>query len=126
MREYDLASIRKKALVDSLLDVYWFTSAGIEPEKYLKENPGRFELQHIKDMSEKKTFRGDGGNNQEWMDLFPYLADAGDGVPDLSGILCEAKKSGAKHFFLEKDDTLEPENALKNSYHYLSNLDLNC
>jgi hypothetical protein len=39
---------------------------------------------------------------QEWTGLFPNLADAGARVLDLSSILCEAKKSGAKHFFWEK------------------------
>lgn len=113
-------------LVKMQMDVFWFTAAGIDPIKYLKENPKRFPLLHVKDMREKKTFPGDGGNMGEWMGLFPYLADAGDGVLDLSGILCEAKKSGAKHFLLEKDLTPDHVNALQKSFDYLSALNLKC
>lgn len=109
-------------LVKMQMDVFWFTAAGIDPVKYLKEHPGRFPLLHVKDMREKKTFPGDGGNMQEWMGLFPYLADAGDGVLDLKLILQEAKKAGAKHFLLEKDLTPDHENALQKSYTYLSGL----
>ena len=113
-------------LVKMQMDVFWFTAAGIDPKKYLKENPNRFPLLHVKDMREKKTFSGGGGNMGEWMGLFPYLADAGDGVLDLSEILCEAKKSGAKHFLLEKDLTPDHVNALQKSFDYLSALNLKC
>jgi sugar phosphate isomerase/epimerase len=109
-------------LVKMELDVFWFAAAGVDSKMILKENPGRFPLLHIKDMSEKKTFSGDGGNPTEWMSLFPYLTDAGDGVLDLPGILDQAKKSGAKHFFLEKDNTPDFEQALKRSYKYLSGI----
>ncbi len=63
---------------------------------------------------------------EEWIGLFPYLADAGDGSVDLSKILCEAKKTGARHFLLEKDMTPDSEMALKKSYRHLSNLELIC
>lgn len=112
-------------LVKMEWDVFWFAAAGADSKRILKENPGRFPLLHIKDMSEAKSFTGDGGNPTEWMSLFPYLADAGKGVLDLPGILEQAKKSGAKHFFLEKDNTPDFENALKTSYNYLSGHKLN-
>jgi hypothetical protein len=75
-------------------------------------------------MSEEKTLARDGGNPSEWMGLFPYLTDAGDGVLDLPGILNQAKKSGVKHFFLEKDNTPEFESALMGSFNFLSKLKL--
>jgi len=80
------------------LDVFWFAAAG-DSKQILKENPGRFPLLQIKDMSEARSFAGDGGNPTEWMSLFPYLTDAGKGVLDLPGILEQAKKSGVEHFF---------------------------
>lgn len=107
-------------LVKMEMDVFWFSAAGINPVDYLKNNPGRFPLLHVKDMSEKKTFAKDGSNMGEWMGMFPYLADAGAGVLDLETILCEAKKAGAKHFFLEKDNTPNPQQALQASYDFLS------
>ncbi len=106
------------------LDVFWFTAAKVDPIHYLESNPGRFVSLHVKDMSELKTFAGDGGNMGEWMGLFPYLADAGAGVLDLEKILAAAKKTGVRHFFLEKDLTPEPEKALKNSISHLSDLNI--
>ncbi|MDX5478301.1 MAG: sugar phosphate isomerase/epimerase [Cyclobacteriaceae bacterium] len=111
-------------LVKMQLDVFWFTAAKVDPVKYLADNPGRFISLHVKDMSELKTFAGNGGNMGEWMGLFPYLADAGSGVLDLQKILASAKKSGVKHFFLEKDLTPEPEKALQNSFKHLTGLTL--
>lgn len=109
-------------LVKMQLDVFWFTAAKADPIKYLEENPGRFVSLHVKDMRELKTFTGDGGNMGEWMGLFPYLADAGTGVLDLKKIMSVAKKSGVKHFFLEKDLTPDPQSALKKSFEHLSGL----
>lgn len=109
-------------LVKMELDVFWFAAAGVDSKKILKENPGRFPLLHIKDISEAKTFAGDGGTPSEWMSLFPYLTDAGDGVLDLPGILKQAKKSGVKHLFLEKDNTPDFQSALMRSYNFLSSL----
>jgi sugar phosphate isomerase/epimerase len=111
-------------LVKMQLDVFWFTAAKVDPIHYLESNPGRFVSLHVKDMSELKTFAGDGGNMGEWMGLFPYLADAGAGVLDLEKILAAAKKTGVRHFFLEKDLTPEPEKALKNSISHLSDLNI--
>jgi len=54
------------------LVVFWFAAeAGMDSKQILKENPDRFPLIHIKDMSEAKTFAGDGGNPTEWMSLSP-------------------------------------------------------
>lgn len=111
-------------LVKMQLDVFWFTAAGVDPKEILEKNPGRFPSLHIKDMSEKKTFAGDGESMQDWMGLFPYLADAGSGVLPLTEIIQTAKKSGAKHFFLEKDLTPEPKKALANSHDFLSKISL--
>lgn len=111
-------------LVKMQLDVFWFTAAKADPIKYLEENPERFVSLHVKDMRELKTFAGDGGNMGEWMGLFPYLADAGAGVLDLQKIMSAAKKSGVRHFFLEKDMTPDPRSALKNSFEHLSGLEI--
>ena len=111
-------------LVKMQMDVFWYTAAKADPIQILQENPGRFVSLHVKDMRELKTFAGDGGNMGEWMGLFPYLADAGAGVLDLEKILATAKKAGVKHFFLEKDMTPNPSDALKNSFAHLSGLSL--
>lgn len=104
------------------MDLYWMTAGGGDPVKYLEDHPGRYHLMHVKDMKEKVRFSGDGGNPSQWIELFPYMTTAGNGVLDLKGILTAAKEAGVKHFFVEQDMVAEPETALKNSISYLKGL----
>lgn len=104
------------------MDLYWMTAGGGDPVKYLQDNAGRYHLMHVKDMKEKVRFSGDGGNPSQWIELFPYMTTAGNGILDLEGILTAAKETGVKHFFVEQDMVAEPETALKNSISYLKAL----
>ncbi len=89
------------------MDIYWTIAGGADPVTLFEKYKGRYKLMHIKDMTKKVRFSGDGGNPQEWMSLFPYLEDAGSGVLDIPSILKAAKKSGVDHFIIERD--LAPE-----------------
>ena len=102
------------------LDICWMKAAGASPIEYLKKHPGRFKLLHLKDASEPVRFSGDGGSMDQWMPLFGKMADPGTGVFDIPGIVEAAKKSGADHFYLERDVTPTPEQTLTNSFIYLS------
>lgn len=102
------------------MDVFWFASAGADMIAYIKNNPGRFELFHLKDMSEKKTFANGGESMNDIMGMFPYLADAGTGVLDLCEIISVAQQNGGKHFFLEKDLASNPKVTLEDSFAFLS------
>lgn len=104
------------------MDIYWTTAGGADPVEYLKKYAGRYHLMHVKDMKEKRTFSGDGGNSQQWIELFPYMTTAGSGVLDLKAIIAEAQKSGVKHFFVEQDMVADPEVALKKSVDYLKSI----
>ena len=104
------------------MDLYWTTAGGADPVSYLQDYPQRYHLMHIKDMREKVQFSGDGSNPQEWMELFPYMTPAGDGVLDLPKILSVAQKMGVKHFFVEQDMAAHPKVALKKSIDYLKSL----
>lgn len=104
------------------MDLYWTTAGGADPVSYLQDYPQRYRLMHIKDMQEKVQFSGDGSNPQEWMELFPYMTPAGDGVLDLPNILSVAQKMGVKHFFVEQDMAAHPKVALKKSIDYLKSL----
>ena len=75
-------------------------------------------------MAKNVRFSGDGGDSKQWIELFPYLADAGSGVLDLRTILSHAKKSGVEHFIVERDLAPNPDEALEKSYKYLSLLNL--
>jgi sugar phosphate isomerase/epimerase len=77
---------------------------------------------HVKDMSKMMRFSGDGGNPSQWIELFPYMTTAGNGVLDLKKILTKAKESGVDHFIVEQDMVAEPEVALKKSIDYLKTL----
>jgi sugar phosphate isomerase/epimerase len=113
-----------KAMVDLQMDLYWTAAGGADPIAYLRRFAGRYVSVHVKDMAKRVRFTGDGGDSAQWIELFPYIADAGAGVLDLAGILAEARRSGVRHFFLERDQTPTPDETLRASYRYLSGLRL--
>jgi len=106
------------------MDIYWMTAGGADLLAYLDDYPGRFRLMHVKDMKEQVHFKGDGGDPKQWMELFPYMTDAGSGVLNLKAILSHAKKAGVQHFLVEHDTAANPDEALQKSYRYLSNVQL--
>lgn len=112
------------SLVFLEMDLFWTTAAGADPVKYLDANPGRFKLMHVKDMTKKVHFSGDGGNPKQWVELFPYITDAGSGILDLKTILSHAKKSGVEHFILENDVMTDPKTSLAKGYRFISSLEL--
>ena len=112
-------------LVYMQMDIYWTTAGGIDPVSYFDKYPGRFRLMHIKYMVKKVTFSGDGGDSKQWIELFPYMTDAGSGVLDLKNILSHAQKSGMEHYIVERDLAPNPEEALGKAYQYLHGLKIN-
>ena len=105
------------------MDVYWMSAGRADPIAYLDAYPGRFRLLHIKDMTEVARFSGDGGDAAQWIELFPYMADAGSGVLDLEAIIAQARRSRVQHYYLEHDLASHAEKTLENSYQYLSSLE---
>lgn len=112
------------SLVFFEMDIYWTIAGGADAIKYLDENPGRFKMMHVKDMKKQVRFAGDGGDPKQWVELFPYITDAGSGVLDLSLILSHAKKSGVDYFFLENDAITDLTASLENGYRFLSTVKL--
>jgi sugar phosphate isomerase/epimerase len=104
------------------MDIFWTTAGGADPVAYLEAYPGRYHLMHIKDMKELKHFSGDGGDASQWIELFPFMCSAGDGVLEIKRIIENGKKFGVKHFFVEQDMVAEPEIALKKSFDYLESI----
>lgn len=109
-------------LVFFQMDIYWMTAGGVDVVKYLEKYKGRFRLMHIKDMSKAVRFSGDGGDSKQWIELFPYLANAGSGVMDLKSILAAAKKSGMEHFIVERDLAPNGIDDLAKSVEYVTSL----
>lgn len=112
------------ALVDMQLDIYWNTAGGGDPLAYLRDYPGRFRLMHIKDMTQRVPVPEDMNNPQAWIGLFPYIADAGSGILDLTALVSQGRQSGVEHFLLERDLAPEPLTTLKQSYQHLAGLQL--
>ena len=104
------------------MDLFWTTAGGADPVALLEKYKNRYKLMHVKDMSKLMRFSGDGGNSSQWIELFPYMTTAGNGVLDLKKILTKAKESGVDHFIVEQDMVAEPEVALKKSIDYLKSL----
>ena len=104
------------------MDVFWTTAGRADPIEYLTKYPDRYHLMHVKDMKELRTFSGDGGDPGQWMELFPAMCSAGDGVIELDKIIPTAIKSGVKHFMVEQDMVREPHIALQRSADYLKSL----
>lgn len=110
------------ALVFLEMDLYWTTAGGADPVEYLKTYKGRYRLMHVKDMMKKVRFSGDGSDPKQWVELFPFMTTAGNGVVDLKTILPAARANGVRHFIVEQDIVADPEVALKKSYDYLASL----
>ena len=104
------------------MDLFWTTAGRADPLEYLNKYPGRYKLMHVKDMREKKYFSGDGGDPSQWMELFPMMCSAGDGIIDLEKIIPRAKEVGVEHFIVEQDLVKEPETALSRSIGFLNSL----
>ncbi|MFM7852165.1 MAG: sugar phosphate isomerase/epimerase family protein, partial [Flammeovirgaceae bacterium] len=104
------------------MDLFWTVAGGVDPVAFLEKYPGRYKMLHIKNMKQKVTFSGDGGDPKQWMELFPQMSTAGEGALDLRSIITAAKKSGVEHFFVEQDMVQAPEVALKKSIDYLKGL----
>ncbi|MFN8354108.1 MAG: sugar phosphate isomerase/epimerase [Spirosomataceae bacterium] len=102
------------------MDIFWTTCGGVDPIELLTKYPKRYKMLHLKDMKEKKQFAGDGGGMGDWMQMFPLMASAGDGVLDLQGIVKKSKEIGVEHFFVEQDMVANPQVALKRSADYLT------
>jgi sugar phosphate isomerase/epimerase len=110
------------SLVFFEMDLFWTTAGGADPVALLEKYKDRYRLMHVKDMSRKVGFSGDGGDSKQWIELFPYMTTAGNGVLDLKHILTTAKQNGVSHFIVEQDMVASPETALKKSFDYLASL----
>lgn len=92
-------------LVQVELDLYWITKAGADPFAYFKRYPGRFPQCHVKDMAADTS-----------------MADVGDGTIDFAAIFAASELAGFKHYYVERDDSMDPLKTAARSYKALSEL----
>lgn len=104
------------------MDLFWHIAGKADPIAYMKKYKNRYQLMHVKDMKQIRTFSGEGAEVSQWMELFPNMAAAGEGAVDLKNIIPFARKYGVRHFFVENDLAKEPETALQTSIDFLKKL----
>ncbi|HVB02314.1 MAG TPA: sugar phosphate isomerase/epimerase [Chitinophagaceae bacterium] len=93
-------------LVKMELDIAWATKGGADPVKLFRENPGRFPLWHVKDISADMN----------------TLEPVGKGVVNFKRIFANARIAGMQHFFVEHDHPPHPFASITTSYQYLKAL----
>ena len=91
------------ALTDLEIDFHWSAVGGADSAALLRDNPGRFALCHIKDLT------ADG-----------RMADVGAGEIDWAGLFALSGTAGLRHFFVEHDQPGDPLASVEASYRYLS------
>ncbi|HUX84431.1 MAG TPA: sugar phosphate isomerase/epimerase [Chitinophagaceae bacterium] len=94
------------SLLKMELDLAWATKGGADPVKLFRENPGRFPLWHVKDISAD----------------FKTLEPAGQGIVNFKRIFAQASTAGMKHFFVEHDMPADPFASITISYQYLRSI----
>ena len=100
------------------LDVFWVSVAGNDPVEMLKQNAGRVPLAHLKDKA-----KGAPVVYEEGKVTAQTFKEVGAGSLDFAAILKAAAAAGAKHYFVEQDQTPgDPIASLKQSYEYLRSL----
>lgn len=97
-------------LVQLEMDVMWVTVAGADPVALLKKYKGRAPLLHLKDVAKSEPTRLNEGIART------SFAEVGNGRIDFAAVLAAATANGAKHFFVEQDQTPgAPIDSLKTS-----------
>lgn len=95
-------------LVTMQADVYWMVYAGVEPEHYFKNHPGRFELWHAKDMSDSPERES---------------TEVGSGIIDFQKLFELSSIAGLKHCIVEQESfKMDPIESITQSYNYLKSL----
>ncbi len=104
-------------LVGLELDIMWAKVGGVEPVKVFEQYKGRIPLVHMKNVK--------AGIGPQYNERVPKEAfeEVGKGVIEIGPVLQAAQKAGAKHFFVEQDQTPgNPLDSLRGSAAYLKSL----
>uniref|UniRef100_UPI003216F8CC sugar phosphate isomerase/epimerase family protein n=1 Tax=uncultured Draconibacterium sp. TaxID=1573823 RepID=UPI003216F8CC len=102
-------------LITMELDLYWATKAGQDPVEMFKKYPGRFQLLHFKDGSEK---------NGPYYDVIKDdITSVGSGYIDFNRIYAARETAGMKYMFVEDDNqgNGKPFEGIKTSINNIQN-----
>jgi sugar phosphate isomerase/epimerase len=106
------------------MDVFWTIAGKANPMQLLNDHVGRYKMLHLKDMKSLTYFKSNGSNPDEWVELFPQLVPAGEGVLPLNDILRVAHQTGVEHYFIEQDLAPNPIADINSAYSFISNVEL--
>ena len=112
----ELLRLTDPQLVKIELDCFWMTWAGKDPVAYMKRDPARFPILHIKDRKPGYGLSTDVDDKPG-----PFI-EVGHGVIDWQPIFAAAS-AGVRHYFVEQDFCdRSPFESARISYEYLKNL----
>lgn len=122
-RPYDiLLAETDPSLVAMQLDIGWASVAGQNILEMFRQNPGRFELWHVKDAKgiREMTPEMPQGERMRAAKLVPV----GQGEVDYKPIFAKAQQAGLKHFCIEQDSAVEGDSlaAARASFANLKNI----
>ncbi|MBE7544184.1 MAG: sugar phosphate isomerase/epimerase [Bryobacteraceae bacterium] len=106
------------SLVQLEFDIMWSQVAGVDPVSVLKKYAGRVPLVHLKNVK--------AGIGPRFDEKVPREAfqEVGQGAIAIAPVLRAAVAAGAKHFFVEQDQTPgDPIESLRGSFNYLRGLE---
>ena len=104
------------SLVKMELDCFWMTLAGKDPVEYMRKNPGRFPLLHIKGLKPGYAPTTDGFKGNPFTEV-------GHGSINWKRIFEAARVGGLKHYYVEQDQWDRPSlESAAMSATYLKNL----
>jgi sugar phosphate isomerase/epimerase len=104
-------------LVSLELDVMWSQVAGVDPVTVFRKYKGRIPLVHLKNVTQLPA--------PQYNERVPREAfkEVGDGVINMGAVVKAAEAAGAKHYFVEQDQTPgNPLDSLRKSAEYLRKL----
>lgn len=105
------------ALVQIEFDIMWSQVAGVDPVSFIEKYKGRIPLVHLKNVRS-----GVGPQFHEKVTREDFQ-EVGRGAIDVARVLRAAAAAGAKHYFVEQDQTPgDPLESLRGSFNYLRGL----
>ena len=106
LRPYDIIlKGTDPSLVAMQLDIGWATVAGQNVLEMFKQNPGRFELWHVKDARGIKYLPSTLTQRERMRAI--TLVPVGEGEVDYKPIFAAADVAGMKHFCIEQDNAAD-------------------
>jgi sugar phosphate isomerase/epimerase len=101
-RPYDvLLAETDPSLVALELDIGWASVAGQDILDMFRRSPGRFEVWHVKDISNLSTF--DASMTLQARRRAAKIVPLGEGEIDYKAIFAQAKLAGMQHYYVEQD-----------------------